>query len=322
MPGSFAVDSPDSPPHSLPPPQDTRKKGQGLFSNWSKRLGFDRENDEGHKQLQNLIDQPKVPAPQTGSEGGAPGPSQPPKDDGRVTSPAVVQQNLLNAINSTRAHDSRTLFSPPQTNEVKEQASYCDSTAAHDLRFVADAPQGMRVFVANDLSMDQGKFLEAHSRSITTFEGVLRDIGTIYGLAPTVLHIFYDERGNTIAFNSNGSVFCNLRFFLQLHAERMGSGNGRTEATTWWWVVIAHELAHNLVQPHNSDHSYYTESFIQQFFPKMMAKAAQWNTSAPAAAAAAAAPSTANAGGNGQHSLPPPPAYSQQAPARNSLIDL
>lgn len=322
MPGSFAVDSPDSPPHSLPPPQDTRKKGQGLFSNWSKRLGFDRENDEGHKQLQNLIDQPKVPAPQTGSEGGAPGPSQPPKEDGRVTSPAVVQQNLLNAINSTRAHDSRTLFSPPQTNEVKEQASYCDSTAAHDLRFVADAPQGMRVFVANDLSMDQGKFLEAHSRSITTFEGVLRDIGTIYGLAPTVLHIFYDERGNTIAFNSNGSVFCNLRFFLQLHAERMGSGNGRTEATTWWWVVIAHELAHNLVQPHNSDHSYYTESFIQQFFPKMMAKAAQWNTSAPAAAAAAAAPSTANAGGNGQHSLPPPPAYSQQAPARNSLIDL
>ncbi len=37
------------------------------------------------------------------------------------------------------------------------------------------------------------------------------------------------------------------------------NGNeGRAEATTWWWVVLAHELAHNLVKPHNSEHSYYT----------------------------------------------------------------
>jgi len=26
----------------------------------------------------------------------------------------------------------------------------------------------------------------------------------------------------------------------------------------WWWVVVAHELAHNLVGVHGSEHSYYT----------------------------------------------------------------
>jgi hypothetical protein len=36
------------------------------------------------------------------------------------------------------------------------------------------------------------------------------------------------------------------------------TGEGKVEAATWWWVVLAHELAHNLVSPHNSDHSYYT----------------------------------------------------------------
>ena len=75
------------------------------------------------------------------------------------------------------------------------------------------------------------------------------------------LHIFYDEAGGSIAFNTNGSLFCNFRFFLQLHAQGLqgqNTGQGRAEAATWWWVVLAHELAHNLVQIHNSDHSYYT----------------------------------------------------------------
>jgi hypothetical protein len=37
-----------------------------------------------------------------------------------------------------------------------------------------------------------------------------------------------------------------------------GDADGKADAAVWWWVVLAHELAHNLVEVHNSEHSYYT----------------------------------------------------------------
>ena len=88
-------------------------------------------------------------------------------------------------------------------------------------------------------------------------------------LPPAALHIFYNETGSAIAFNRAGSLFCNFRFFLQLHAQYFaataadaGNANGnaerRADAAVWWWVVLAHELAHNLVKPHNAQHSFYT----------------------------------------------------------------
>ena len=85
----------------------------------------------------------------------------------------------------------------------------------------------------------------------------------MYGLPPRVLHIFCDDTGSTIAFNSSGSIFCNLRFFQQLHHDAIKvatgrpSGEAKAAAAKWWWVVMAHELAHNLVTPHNAEHSYY-----------------------------------------------------------------
>ncbi|KAH8888745.1 hypothetical protein GQ53DRAFT_230003 [Thozetella sp. PMI_491] len=327
MPGSFD----DSPEDEILPtsPQDRRPK-RGLFSNLSRKLGFE-STDELEKQLSNFLPapEPKPPTDVAGpSSSGHGGHGQKrPQDDGRVTSPAVVQQNLLNAIRSTRAHDSNTMFSPPTTELVKEQATYCDSTSAQNLNFAAEAPGGMRVFVDRELSVEPGKFLTDQVGAIAQFETLLRDIGGIYGLNPCAVHIFYDEKGGTIAFNSNGSVFCNLRFFIQLHSTGMKSGSGanqaRVEAATWWWVVMAHELAHNLVKPHNSDHSYYTESFIQQYFPKMMAKAVLWTQAPAQASTSRGAAETSSAGFEAGQPLPPPPPYNRgSAPTGyQSLLD-
>jgi hypothetical protein len=289
MPGAF--DSPEDDRGLAPPAQAHKPKS--LWSQLSRNLGFESD-DESQKQMDNFHPQqpqqqqhdtgmskgltPNQPAPTTVTQPGGRG-TRGGNDDGRVTSPAVVQQNLLNAIRSTRAHDSAQLFSPPSQTEVKEQATYCDSTEAKNIVFAAEAPGGMRVFVSRELSVSASELLTANAPQIKSFESVLRDIASIYGLALTSLHIFYDERGGTIAFNSNGSIFCNLRFFNQLHALKVrgGVGQARVEAATWWWVVIAHELAHNLVGTHDADHSYYTESFIQTYFGKMMSKAVDWS---------------------------------------------
>ncbi|KAL7625136.1 hypothetical protein AAE478_004350 [Parahypoxylon ruwenzoriense] len=255
MPGGF--ESPDdNKPLPLPPTTSQAKRGKGLFSNLSKRFGFDT-SDEADENLRNFMGTSPDPVqlpPAESSSGSKPNK----RDEGKVTNPAVIQQNLLNAIKSTRAHDSSQVYSPPTTREVKEQATYCDDTAGKDLNFVAEASNSMRVFVSNTIpDFDPAQFLTANHGSINSFASLLKDVGDVYSINRSALHVFYDQTGNTIAFNRNGSIFCNMRFYVQLHADQP-SGEGRAAAAVWWWVVLAHELAHNIIQPHNADHSYYT----------------------------------------------------------------
>lgn len=322
MPGSFDDDDDAPSPPAKQPQRNTGKKG--LFSNLSRRLGFDTEDEPPEAQrhldkfLPDLPDTPPSLPPGATDKGGG---KKPGWDDGRVTSPAVVHQNLLNAIQSTRPHDSTRLFAPPATSEVKEQTTYCDSTPAANISFVAEAPAGTRVFLARDLHHNSGAFLGENRAAITRFEGVLRDVAAVYSVPERSLHIFYDAAGGTIAFNHQGSLFCNLRFFVQLHDGKLGAaagsgGQARVEAATWWFVVLAHELAHNLVSPHNSEHSYYTESFLQMYFSKMMARCAGWLAADGGAAVGGGGPGSTRGGGGGggaaggvaeQRPLPPPP---------------
>lgn len=258
MPGAW-----NSPEDSGSDRNSFHKKGKGLFSSLSKRFGFENESDEtseARKQLQQFAGGPGQSHGQSGKSPETAGGSARPQDDGRVTSPAVVQQNLLNAVNATRPHGSSDVFSEPQVTEVKEQATYCDKTSAHNITFAAEASNGMKVYVAREMSHDAATFLSQNRAQINTFAALLVEISHIYSLSPQVLHIYYDQTGGTIAFNTGGSIFCNLRFFLHLHASQLSSKDGyaKADAATWWWVVIAHELAHNLVSQHNSEHSYYT----------------------------------------------------------------
>lgn len=276
MPGSFG----DSPEAAAPPPTQNSRRSKGFFSNISRRFGIDQHEDASEAMDKLLTGgseretKPKVPEP--------PKP-QGPGDNSRVTSPAVVQNNLLQAIRSTRPHDSNGIFTPPQTQEVKETSTYCDSKPAQNIVFAAQAPRGMKVYLHKNLTIDHMTFLGENSEAIAKFETLLRDVAEIYGVSPTALQIHFDEEGPCIAFNTNGSIFCNLRFFLQLHYNKMrdnvgrAAADGRVEASVWWFVVVAHELAHNLVSAHDANHSYYTESFVQEYFAKMMAKAVSWS---------------------------------------------
>jgi len=159
-----------------------------------------------------------------------------------VTAPHQLHQNLVNAISASRAHDSSTLFSQPRTNTVKEQSTYCDSAQGHNIVYLASTSNGIRIFNSKDLSIPATDFLSQNVAALNTFATILLDVGDIYGIARKAMHIFYDEKGPTIAFNQSGSVFCNYRYFDQLHCKQTGTPQGRIEATSWWWVVIAHEV--------------------------------------------------------------------------------
>lgn len=252
VPGGFGSDS-DSPPS----PELPKTKSRGLFSGLTRRLGLSEESD---KTLQNFLgNTPSQPLPDANGppsydEVTKPKPSV---ETEQVSSPHAVQQNLLNAIQSSRAYDSNKLFSPPTTSNIKEQSTYCDSTPSTDINFLADTSNGTRVFVNKHIATPAADFLRDNSSALNEFASMLHEVAEIYNMPRKSIHIFYDESGGTIAFNSNGSVFANFRFFSQLHQKSV-VGEGRVEAVSYWWIVCAHELAHNIVKEHNSQHSYYT----------------------------------------------------------------
>jgi hypothetical protein len=260
MPGSFGSDSPENSPMPLP-----KNNSRGLFSGLTKRLGINSSSDEAQEQLENFVGRPSsshsqgTDNPPTYDEASKGTVSKPRGGTEQVSSPHAVQQNLLNAIQSSRAHDSSKLFSPPSTQAIKEQATYCDSSPSQNITFLADASNGTRIFVSKTLASPT-TFLAQNVTSLNSFAGLLDDVSDVYSLPRKAMHIFYDESDSTIAFNSNGSIFCNFRFFAQLHQKKIESGvpEGRTEAGAYWWIVVAHELAHNLVKEHNSEHSFYT----------------------------------------------------------------
>jgi len=264
MPGAFDEESPENSPvtRAKSPP---RSRSKGLFSGLKERLGINSTSGEAQDQLQNFLDGPKPPQteqadnPPTYDEASNGTVSKPGKGTEQVSSPHAVQQNLLNAIQSSRAHNSSELFSPPSTNAIKEQATYCDATPSQNITFLADASNGTRIFVDKSIASPTA-FLAQNVSALNSFAAVLADVCDIYSLSSKAMHIFYDESGATIAFNQNGSIFCNFRFFAQLHQKKIETSvvEGKTEAASYWWVVVAHELAHNLVKPHNSEHSFYT----------------------------------------------------------------
>ncbi|KAI9822251.1 MAG: hypothetical protein M1832_003074 [Thelocarpon impressellum] len=302
VPGAFN-ESPERDTHRALEGTDPSRKPKGILSSISKRLGLD-DGGQSSKQLQNLLG--NVARPDE-SPGHPPPPPYSADDPGQknesgkkpdradaVTAPFRQRQNLISAINASRAHDSSNLFSRPDSSNIKETGSYCDERPGHDLSFVADTASGIKIFLSKDVP-GRSDFLASQSAGLNLFASLLLDCGQVFALPRGTLHIYYDEAGGTIAFNRQGSLFCNYRFFRQLHLDGMQERrvDAKGEALVYWWVVLCHELAHNLVEAHSSEHSYWTENFVTQYFGKAVAKVAQYsNANAPESGALSAAART------------------------------
>lgn len=183
--------------------------------------------------------------------------------------------SLINAIQASRPHNSTSVASQPEVNNVKETSSYCDARPGHNISYIGET-SGVRVFLDNTVAangMPATKFLAANASALKLFATILLDCADTFALNRHTLHIFYDSAGSTIAFNQNKSLFFNYRYFENLHLPLVQQGN-RPDAIAYWCVVMAHELAHNLVSEHSAQHSYYTESLVIQYFGKIASKIA------------------------------------------------
>ncbi|KAL4918004.1 hypothetical protein BDW62DRAFT_182159 [Aspergillus aurantiobrunneus] len=273
MPGVF----PDSPSSKglrpTSPSESTREKRPGLFSAFTKHFrDGNRSSWNPFSESSSTPDSSYDPPPRSPPKQ----PKQPrPEDPVAVSSALQLQKKLISAVQSSRAHGSSGVFSRPETNQINELKSYCDEKPGHDLDFAATLPCQINILVAKTVS-ERSAFLAKNSAGMNFFVSILLDCADVFSLQPDTLSIFYDPGSKAIGFNRSGSIFCNYHYFQQLHEKALlrTTTPDRAEATVYWWVILCHELAHNLVEDHSSAHGYYTESFVSQYFPRVTAKIA------------------------------------------------
>lgn len=282
MPGNFP-DTPDRKhtdqvlrgpaPVDEPPPLPS----QGFFAQIGRRLGIDDRRHSSQTNLPNRsITNTTEDAPPPYSHEGSQKASQAPQPE-PATAPHHLQRNILSAISASRSYNSSTLSSTPSITDVKETHSYCDSKPAHSITYIAETSTAppIRIFLSNDLlsppyNLTPQKFLAANAGAVNAFASILLDSADIYKLSRSSIHVFYDASGSTIAFNQDRALFFNYRYFESLHLEAV-QRKEKGEALIYWSVVLAHELAHNIVADHSANHSYYTEALVIQFFPALAA---------------------------------------------------
>ncbi|CUS09309.1 unnamed protein product [Tuber aestivum] len=269
MPGAFTEPSPQRRTNLPLPSIMDRPRPNNFFGRVTKTLGFDKDNQQA-EQIKNLLDYQSREQQQLVQSSITPTPHAQPQVE-KPTEPHRIRENLRRAVESSRSHDSNNLFCPPNAFAVKEQKSYCDSRPSHDITFAGNSALGIKLYVDKRVKVQD--FFGKNVAAVNSFSQLLKQIAEIYSLNITSMHIYFDEQGTAIAFNTNGSIFCNLRFFLQLHSGAVAKGDTE-KALAYWFVVVAHELAHNLVSDHSAQHSFYavvySETFVQEFFTGAM----------------------------------------------------
>jgi len=167
------------------------------------------------------------------------------------------------AIKACRREQGHLLRNRDHMQMIKESLDegYCDiSGRAGDLDYIGEMGN-VKLFVSRDVPQPKSIMTTKHD-ILARFIHIIKPLGEVYKLPLTSLHIFYDVGGEMIAFNRNASIFLNLRYYEAWHDMDVQEGN-LSSAYISWFFTLAHEIAHNLVQPHNSEHEFYFSAICE-----------------------------------------------------------
>ncbi|KAI0060543.1 hypothetical protein BV25DRAFT_1908367 [Artomyces pyxidatus] len=203
------------------------------------------------------------------ASGSSRGPTRSPQPGPNVTPLSNIASNIDMAIKACTEETSSLLHNREQMQMVKESLDegYCDvSGRAGDLDLVGSMG-GIKVYAAHDLP-DKDTLIQRKQDSLDRFLRILNPLISVYKLPASSLHVFADNEGQLIAFNRNGSLFMNLRYFEAWHDQAVQVGD-TTKAFISWYFTLAHEIAHNLVEPHNSEHEFYFSSICEAYLVQL-----------------------------------------------------
>ena len=176
-----------------------------------------------------------------------------------------LQKSLKDAVSNCRSNGRDDIKNEPTVSQVSEvlTSSYCDVKPGHQLNFAGHAGE-LELYL--DTSCDADSIMTKENlKSLARFVKLLMVLAQeVFQLQPSTMHVYFDPEGSTIAFNRGGALFFNWRYYVALgHDEGAGVGqknvsgktiSARDEGMIYWFFTMAHELAHNFVGDHNSQH--------------------------------------------------------------------
>lgn len=202
-----------------------------------------------------------------GSKG--PGPRRPAEHaDPEMTQ--MLKADLQAAINSSRPATEDTFRAtvpdrPPAAPQAPMPQDYCRALLDSDLKRVGTV-RGIALFCDKAASLDNLQQI-IDAGGLDAFVGILLELAAVFQFPNlAAINIWWDERGSTVAFNRNRTIFCNLRYFAGLHHERAPLA----DAYSYWFMSVAHELAHHFVEEHNAEHEYYLSSLAETYLPRFV----------------------------------------------------
>ncbi|KAG8814735.1 hypothetical protein FRC18_001848, partial [Serendipita sp. 400] len=248
------------------------RSSKSFFNNMKNKLSSRNTPEDVGQALRSGMDRllPNLPGGSgaSGSRSVSPGPQgRPPA--GRVatnqpTPESEINKNVQQAINACRP-EARSLLQNRQHMEVIKEAlneGYCDVSGMEgDLVLVGNV-ENIRIYAGKDIPNPRELLLQTKLDSIRRFITIIRPLKKVYKLPDASLHIFYDLSGPVIAFNAGGALFLNLRYYEGWHDTQLKQKEPM-KAMISWFFTLAHEIAHNLIGPHNAEHSYYMNQISQ-----------------------------------------------------------
>jgi len=177
-----------------------------------------------------------------------------------------LKNDLHRSISSCHSNTSSNLSTNFPTDPVvpEEYHAQCRAPSNNHLS-LAGTLNGIDIYM--DLRVKDMEILAQYREGFSKFARLLKLLAGVYSLPVSSLHIFFDDDGNVVAFNSNRTLFFNARYYLGLKtpAHELDS----LDSYLSWFMTIAHELAHNYVSAHNSEHEFYLSSFAETFMPAL-----------------------------------------------------
>jgi hypothetical protein len=199
-----------------------------------------------------------------------------------IVTPQIIQTlriSLRDSIKTCHSNLGSTINNQACTKVVKEsESSYCDVIPGTKniysifiynyliflfllnliylflghLLFCVGNEQGIELYDSKEVN--QADILSLSNRApLIRFLNLLRNLASVFDLELQAIHVFYDNYTNSVAFNRDRSLFFNLKFYIGLHDEECKI-KPTSNAMTYWYMTICHELAHNFIQSHSSEH--------------------------------------------------------------------
>ncbi|KAF8972951.1 hypothetical protein BDZ97DRAFT_1778504 [Flammula alnicola] len=180
------------------------------------------------------LTQPQLKPPGTW---GGPSPTRTPDVGPGVTPLSNISKNIELAVNSCRPESADLLQNREHMQRVKESLNdgYCDISGRKGNLHNIGQMGPVKIYISEEVKLEIAAeaFMEAKNQSIARFIHIMTPLANIYQLPITNLHIFYDLSGGIIAFNRNGSIFLNLRYFEEWHDADV-KGNKLQDAYVSW----------------------------------------------------------------------------------------